>query len=291
MSTTDHLRPESVFGYEHQLLTPEELRAVHAHIAVCADCRATLARRMDLDAMAADAHSAIASPPQPAVWHYARWAAAAAILLVSTTAIWLVRRTSPASGEPAAVQAALRTGRIEVPAFLKELAPAPQVLMGAPGAVSAAQLLSPKATAVLGPIVEFRWQPVEGQWTYQVRIFSLSGDRVASSPEIRDNQWICDRNLAPGSDYQWQVTATRGAERITLPPPSDTAPRFRVLDLASATRLRDLARRQPEAHLLLGIEYGGAGLLDDARRELAAAERLEPGRTQIRGLLQSLPSR
>ena len=250
MSTTDHLRPESVFGYEHQLLTPEELRAVHAHIAVCADCRATLARRMDLDAMAADAHSAIASPPQPTVWHYARWAAAAAILLVSTTAIWLVRRTSPASGEPAAVQAALRTDRIEVPAFLKELAPAPQVLMGAPGAVSAAQLLSPKATAVLGPIVEFRWQPVEGQWTYQVRIFSLSGDPVASSPEIRDNQWICDRDLAPGDGRHGGVSAPqlRAVDQVIV----DKGRRMHQLDRHGCAH---------EALIALGRAWRSAGRL------------------------------
>ncbi len=283
MNPSDHLRPETLFGYEHQLLSPEELREVHYHIAECTACRQALARRMDVDGMITDVRAAMPAPSQTG-WSLVRYAAAAAIVLLAAGAFWLAHRSS----EPAVVEGALRTGRILLPAFLDQLGPTSQVLMGGAGA-SAATLLSPKATAVLEPAVEFQWQPISGEWTYQVRVFSLTGEPAASSPEISQTRWTA--NLSRGSDYQWQVTATRGAERVTLPPPSETAPRFRVLDSAAAERLRDLARRQPGEHLLLGVEYGRAGLIDDARRELTEASHLDPKRTAIRDLLQSLAAR
>jgi hypothetical protein len=303
VSKANHLRPELVFGYEHHLLTGEELCEVHAHIAECPDCRQMLARPIDLNRMVDETRAALAAPPRP-FWAFPRYAAAAAILLAAGATAWFARHHSigssprgPDASEVAslpdgtpptpAVQEALRTGRVALPVFLSTLAPKHQVLMGEAGA-SRPQVLSPKATAVLGPGADFEWQSMDGSWTYQVRVFTLRGEPIAASPEIHELRWTCDRDLTPGSDYQWQLTAARGAERVTLPPPSETPPRFRVLDPASAERLRDLARRQPGAHLLLGVEFGRAGLLEDARRELTQAMRMDPARIQIRQLLQSL---
>ena len=282
-----HLRPETLFGYEHQLLTPEELRAVFEHIAHCADCRLALAGRMNVNDMAADAQSALAPPPQSAVRQFPRYAAAAALILASGAAFWYARVRPVASPEPPAVEEALLAGHIALPPFLSELQPERQVLMGGPG-VAALQIFSPRGTAVAGLPVELRWQPLDGDWTYQVRVFTLAGDPVTASPDIHTPQWSCAQDLKAGSDYQWQVTAVRGAERVTLPQSSETPPRFRVLDSASAQRLRDLARRQPSDHLLLGVEYARAGLLDDARTQLSEAARLAPDRPQILRLLQSL---
>jgi hypothetical protein len=160
--------------------------------------------------------------------------------------------------------------------------------MGAPGA-AAPQALSPRGTAVAGLPVEFRWVALSGNWTYRVGVFTLAGDPVTVSPDLNTPPWLCAQDLRAGADYQWQVTAVRGAERVTIPQPSETPPRFRVLDSASAQRIRELARREPSNHLLLGVEYARAGLLDDARAELSEASRLAPGRPEILRLLQSLP--
>jgi hypothetical protein len=292
MSQSSHLQPEILFGYEHQLLSAEELIEVQNHIASCADCRLTLAQRMDLGGMIDGTRSALhASKPRAfSFLHYA--SAAAAILIVSALAIWLARMRPAArvSGEPASVKEALRTGHIDLPAFLKDLAPTKQVLMGeAPDAGT--KLLSPQGTALLGQRPRFNWQTSEGEWTYQVRIFTLGGEPVASSPEIRGASWTSDLDLARGADYQWQLTATKGAERVTLPPPSETPPKFRVIDADTWRRLRDLADQRPAAHLELGVEYAKTGLLDDARRELTEASQLEPSRREILALLQSLNSR
>lgn len=281
MSTPPHLRPELVFGFEHQLLTADELAEVQAHIAACPDCRQILARRIDLNPMVDEMRTAFAAPA-PAARFFSRFAAAAAILVLAGATAWFARHT-----EADSVQEALSIGHIPLPKFVAQLADSHQVLMGEAGR-SSPQLLSPKATAVFGPRPQFEWQSLNGAWTYQVRIFTLDGDPAAASPKVRETRWICDRDLAPGSDYQWQVTATRGAERVTLPSPADTPPRFRVLDSATAARLRDLSRRQPDAHLLLGVEFGRAGLLEEARRQLSEAARLKPSSVPIRQLLQSL---
>ena len=299
MSTTDnvrhddtrsgHLRSETLFGYEHRLLTPEELTAVFTHTAQCADCRLALAARMHVNEMAADAQSLLASPPQSTIRQFPRYvAAAAALIVVSATALWYSRPHPAASKDSPAVEQALRTGHIELPQFLGELQPHRQVLMGGPDAPGT-QILSPRGTAVAGLPVEFRWQPLDGDWTYQVRVFTLTGDPATTSPDVITPHWSCQQDLKAGADYQWQVTAVHGSERVTLPGPSEAPPRFRVLDSASAERLRQLARRQPVDHLLLGVEYARAGLLDEARVQLSEASRLAPGRPQILPLLQSLP--
>ena len=278
-NTSGHVRPESVFGYEHHLLSPEELRALHAHVAGCPACRRLLGERVDVSGMVTDVRSELA--PASKVRLFAT--AAAVIVLVAVGAMWLMQRRP----EPTSVQEALSTGRIPLPEFVAGLRTPAQVLMGQPSSVSP-QLLSPKATAVLEPTVQFRWQALEPDATYQVRVFTLSGEEAAASPEIRDLRWICDRGLSTGSDYQWQITVTGRVGKMTLPPASEAPPRFRILDASSADRVRMLARTKAGDHLLLGVEFGRAGLLEDAHRELEEAIRQNPGRKEIRRLLESL---
>jgi hypothetical protein len=160
--------------------------------------------------------------------------------------------------------------------------------MGSPSAVIAS-LVSPRATAAIGPSVRFEWQPMAAQWSYQVRVFQLNGEPATDSPKLTATTWVA-RNLTPGADYQWQILATRGSERVTLPQPPDTPPRFRVLDRAASERLRQLSQQHPGAHLLLGVEYAQAGAIEDAQTELAVAARQTSNPTAVQKLLQSLTS-
>ena len=61
MNAADHLGPEIQFGYRNQLLTPEELRLVDAHLSTCAACRDALARDMDVNGMAASLRAELES--------------------------------------------------------------------------------------------------------------------------------------------------------------------------------------------------------------------------------------
>ena len=280
-----HLSPEDIFGYEHQLLLPRELVALEAHLTGCPQCRGRLARQMGVEVMVDSVRESLS--PNVRTTHYWRYAAAA--VLAMAAGFWLTHRKGDVD-EPGPVQMALREQRIAVPAFLQELKPAHQILMGekVPATV---RLLSPAAIAVAGPRVVFKWQSADRQWRYQVRVFDAEGQPVLSGPETRETEWSTDRGLAAGSTYQWQLTAIRGDERVTVPPPSETPPKFRMVDAGTAARLRTLAHKQPNAHLLLAVEYGEAGLLEDARRELTEAIRSNPSRTELQAIMRNLPDR
>ena len=293
MNIAGHLSPELLFGYRHRLLSTDELRTVHDHIGGCETCREQLADTIGVDEMIRDVRSSLSADRPPARRFLPYAAAAAAILIGAGASIWVWRFSSRPSGaedhggdNAPSVQAALRAGRIPVPAFLDQLTTPREKLMGDASAVIA-RLVSPKATAVLGPSVPFQWEPMSGQWTYQVRVFQLNGEPAADSPELPGTTWLA-RKLLPGADYQWQVVATRGSERVTLPQPPDTPPRFRVLDEAFSARLRRLAIQHPGAHLLLGVEYAQAGAIEDAKSELAKAARQNSNPDAVEKLLQSL---
>lgn len=148
----------------------------------------------------------------------------------------------------------LQAGKLPLPDFAKDL-PGPQ-------------FISPVATAVMDGRPTFRWKPLEGDWTYVVRVSKPDSDVVAESGEISGQEWTPASDLPPGITYQWQILARRGAERLTFPQPSDAPPRFRVIDPATSERLRELAKKRGGVHIMLAIEYGKAGLIEDARREL-----------------------
>jgi hypothetical protein len=145
----------------------------------------------------------------------------------------------------------------------------------------------PAATAVVEPVVHFRWDALPGEWSYRIRVFRENGEQVAESPDVPAARWVVDRPLPSGEDLTWQVVASRGAENVTLPAAPDTPPRFRVLDAATAGRLKDLAGRRPGS-LLLAVEYARAGAVENARSELETFLGRHPRREDVRRLLANL---
>ena len=291
MNGQGHLPEEISFGYERGLLTPAELEGVHAHIASCDGCRRALAARLGADAMADGLRSSLSVDAPRSGRAVTFFLAAAAVMIAAISGLWWARRTpssvAVAEDDSLTVREALRAGRIPVPAFLGTLAHPREVLMGnAPETPVGA--FSPDATAILGPEVHFHWTPLDGAWTYQVQVFTPEGSAVASSPAMSVAEWTSAAGFAPDATYVWQVTAARGPERVTLPGPPQTPPRFRVLDRATSERLHGLARERSDSPLLLGIEYGRAGAVDDARRELDRALARNSRRDDIRKLRRSL---
>lgn len=269
-----HLTPEIVFGFEHALLSPEELRDVYQHAQECGECRGRLAQSMDIEGLLSAARE---SPRRS----YLRYAAAAAVILVIL-----------AAGLAGWFRFALRpkpplAARIELPSFIQELNPPRQTLMGEP-ATPAAEEVSPQGTAVLAARPTFRWprEPGEG-WTYQVKIFGPASDLVLESTETGATEWKPDQDLASGVNYQWQVTAIRGTERLTLPRLPSTPPRFRVTPPEEAKRLAELSARGA-SHLELASAYAQAGLLNEARTELEGAIREHPDDLNLRQLRDQL---
>ena len=269
---SSHLTPELVFGYEQGLLSPAELRSVHQHVQNCAACRDRLAQSIDIDGMLS---SATEQPLRQR--SYLPYAAAAVILVASFTAwFWFQFRHKPAE-----------IASIELPAFLQDLNPPHQTLMGTPATAPAADM-SPRGTAVLDARPAFRWSPQPGEgWTYKVQIFGASSDLVLESPEIKTTPWTPLQELAPGINYQWQVTASRTNQRLTLPGPPGTPPRFRIVDPPTAARIRDLVTHGA-SHSDLAVAYAQAGLLIEARSEVDAAIRDHPDDSNLRELRDRL---
>ena len=289
MNDSNHLRPEVVFGYRNRLLTADEFRGVDSHIASCEACREELARQMDIPRMAAAVHQSLRQPEA----HGKSWIpyAAAAAVVLAAGAVWIVKSRPAANAETALVDDALRSGHIPLPEFVAGLLPRHEVLMGQGGQEAQLNLISPAATAVISTRPVFRWKPLGDAWKYSVRVFRPGFELQLASPAVAGTEWLPDVDLLRGIDYEWQVTASRGVERVTLPQPPQTPPRFRVVDRAQAELLLQLARRAGMSHLALAVEYGRAGLIEDSRRELNEELLQHPENKGVRRLLDNLPGR
>jgi hypothetical protein len=299
MNAADHLRPEIQFGYRNQHLTPEELRLADAHLAGCAACRDTLARDMDVNGMAASVRAELESEPRQGRFPMATFAIAAAFFVVAAAAIWFsLHRAAQidvaslhdreTAKEVEMTGDILEAGHLPLPDYVKDLTPPRQVLAGTPAGGPGLEIVSPVATGVMSGRPTFRWKRLEGDWVYQVRVFRPGSDLAAESGKISGAEWTCATELPSGITYQWQILAQRGSERVTFPQPPQAPPRFRVIDEATAARLGQLAENRGGVHLLLAIEYGKAGLIEDARRELQAELKGSRHAEAVERLIRSL---
>jgi hypothetical protein len=64
--------------------------------------------------------------------------------------------------------------------------------------------------------------------------------------------------------------------------------RFKVLDQGATDALLAVERAQPESHVLLGVLYLQAGVLEDARRHLRAVPADDPQAPLARRTLERL---
>ena len=96
--------------------------------------------------------------------------------------------------------------------------------------------------------------------------------------------------LPRGRTYTWQVVAESAGRRLVAPAPPEPDVRFRVLDASRAEAL-SAARSRRASHLVLGVLYAEAGLIDDAHRELLALHRDNPASRTAEALVAALPAR
>jgi hypothetical protein len=84
------------------------------------------------------------------------------------------------------------------------------------------------------------------------------------------------------------VSARRGGEEITSPAPPAPEARFKVLGRAGLEELSAAERAGSSSHLLRGVLYARAGLLDEAEREFSALLRDNPHSPVARKLLRNV---
>jgi hypothetical protein len=155
----------------------------------------------------------------------------------------------------------------------------PQAQVPADVASKAGTLLgtsTPNLFAPLGPVAsvvesdrpQFRWQELPGAASYKLEVYDADFHLVARSPELTAATWIIDRPLERGKLYQWQVTATRGAETITVPSPPAPDAKFRVLDSAAEQRIAQARADGRNGHLLAAVLLAEQGMKAEAAGEL-----------------------
>jgi hypothetical protein len=178
--------------------------------------------------------------------------------------------------EQSAVRDAISQQRINSPAVLAELHGKRQTLLGESHEAARFEVLRPLGEVVPEVRPVFRWQPLTGASSYSVAIFDTNLNPVQFSPPLRATQWTADRPLKRGRMYLWQVTARlRDGKSFSAPSPPNPEAKFRVLDQKKAgefDRLQALehalSSAPSESHLVHGILYAQAGLLDKGEREL-----------------------
>ena len=275
--------------------------AIAAHIASCRACAAEVSDLREFI-------QSSARPTRRRTWTYAL---AAAAVLVLGAAFGLMMRTPQAvqvaaladiGGEVTLdsrgtlggtgtlapedhdrVQDALANGRLSIPAAIATLSGERGTLRGTSDAV-VFRVAGPLGTVVLETQPALRWTPAAGASSYVVTLQNEESGQTTSSPPLTDTSWTPGSALAQGATYTWQVVAKTGASETVAPAPPSPPARFRVTTAADAARLAAL----PPSHLVRGVAYASAGLLDDAERELAALAAANPGSPVVDGLLQNV---
>jgi anti-sigma factor RsiW len=186
------------------------------------------------------------------------------------------------------VRAVVAAGRLEVPSEARELSAGTGTLMsGAKESIPFA-LVWPVGKIVESDRPTFRWRALEGADGYRIDVFDADFSPLASSQRITETRWTPPRGLPRGRTVVWQVTAFREGEEVRSPIRPAPDARVKILDAARASELAALRRDHSGNHLLLGIKYAKAGLLEQARSEFRKELKKNPGSTPARKLLRSV---
>jgi hypothetical protein len=148
------------------------------------------------------------------------------------------------------------------------------------------RLTSPNGETVADTRPEFRWQPLAGAARYQITIVEDDTQREALSAQATAQgeksqvkwRFPTDRTaLTPGKTFRWFVAAILPDDRkIESPSASGAIVKFRVIDSETRRKL-DVARQETGgSHLIMGLLYRRAGLLNDARREFDLLSKANP---------------
>ncbi|MEO6049935.1 MAG: zf-HC2 domain-containing protein [Pyrinomonadaceae bacterium] len=186
------------------------------------------------------------------------------------------------------VAGALTGKGIEISSALRQLKQSSGELMGEGKTGVPFALAGPVGIIVESTQPKLRWKPLKGAETYRVDVYDESFNKVASSPLITDTEWHANVALRRGAGYRWQVTAVAGGEEVKSPVRPAPDAKFKVLDAGMARKLDDVRAKHRKSHLLLGLLYAEAGLLDDAAREFRILVQKNPNSVIARKLLDKV---
>jgi hypothetical protein len=284
-----HPEHENLVAFAEGRLSDVDRELVQTHVDLCAQCAEDVRDVSELrDQMAAP----MTLRKTGNGWKYlvgaATVAAAALILAIAlreeapapVTNQAVVTPASPASprdsalssSEQTAVDYALASGRVDVPASVRALRGSTGRLLGSPAQSADLLPMSPSGTFVESAAPQFSWRPIAGAVSYSVAVFDSAFRQVASSSALTTASWTPTVQLPRNVPLAWQVTArmSDGTDVLAPAPPHPEA-RFTVVDPPTASLIADLRSRLADQPLALGILLAKAGLVDQAAKEFTRA--------------------
>jgi len=184
------------------------------------------------------------------------------------------------------VKKVLASQKLERSSQLQGLTRPSSTLMGSDNKSLPFAVVEPVGNVVLSNQPTFRWSTLEGATGYVVEVYDDQFKLVTSSPELTNRSWTT--SLARGKVYSWQVKAIKDGQQFQAPKPPAPQARFRVLGGQQADEIVRARRSYGSSHLVLGLMYARAGLLDEAARELRALQSANPNSDVARRLLASI---
>jgi hypothetical protein len=182
------------------------------------------------------------------------------------------------------VQNAFRNGQLEIPGYSRELKGASGTLMG-PGNGVPFAIVSPVGKVVVSTQPRFSWKRLPDADVYRVAIFDSNYNLVTESSDVKGTTWVVSKPLMRDKTYSWQVTAIANGVETKSPVRPAPEARFRVIDKTHYDEIQQLRRNAGRSHLLLGIAFANAGMLDDAEREFRILLQDNPNSAVARKLL------
>ena len=187
-----------------------------------------------------------------------------------------------------AIKSALTTERVKAPLVLAQLTGRSGKLMGGAAGNVSYGLLGPVATVVQSDRPVFRWRAQNGATNYVVTIFGSDAKKIVASEPLSATEWTVTAPLERGRIYTWQVRAVIEGREVVLPPPAAADAKFKVLEQSKIDELERVKQTSGKSHLLLGVLYAEAGLLDEAEREFQALLDANPKSQVAQKLLRSV---
>lgn len=184
----------------------------------------------------------------------------------------------------------IANGKVRVPDAVVALAGETGTLLGPGVTAPTFGPVAPLGTAVLSTRPTFQWS-ASGADRFTVAVFDEGFTEVARGTNISGTSWTPPVDLPRGAIYRWQITAHRASGDLTAPAPPLPEARFSVLDARMAATVSDQRTRLADEPLALGILLADAGLLTDARIELARAQQTPATASAATTLMQSLSGR
>jgi hypothetical protein len=185
------------------------------------------------------------------------------------------------------LERALVARQIQLPSWMPELGQERGTLLGAPETRKPIRLLSPVGTAVEDQRPVFRWTTIPDA-EYQVSVYDSGYNLVAASNWSSDGEWRIAQALGQGTRYSWQIHMRHGGEEITIPTPPAPEARFRVLGEDERAEVARARSSWGDSHLVMGVVYASAGLLDEADQELRLSSSQNPDSKPLAALRASV---